>query len=88
MNKETDDMLSQEQILKNIAENIHYFEVRTDADDPWGERDIMKLSIGCTLRFHNGHIVRLHTADVLTQPRQANAVHIHCRYSTDTIQFP
>ena len=48
-------MLSQEQILKNIAENIHYFEARTDADDPWGERDIMKLSIGCTLRFYNGH---------------------------------
>lgn len=48
-------MLTQEQILNNIAENIHYFEVRTDADDPWGERDIMKLSIGCTLRFHNGH---------------------------------
>lgn len=48
-------MLTQEQILNNIAENLHYFEVRTDADDPWGERDIMKLSIGCTLRFHNGH---------------------------------
>ena len=48
-------MLTQEQILQNIADNIHYFEARTDADDPWGERDIMKLSIGCTLRFYNGH---------------------------------
>ena len=48
-------MLTQEQILNNIAENIHYFEVRTDANDPWGERDIMKLSIGCTLYFYNGH---------------------------------
>ena len=48
-------MLTQEQILNNIAENIHYFEARTDADDRWGERDIMKLSIGCTLYFYNGH---------------------------------
>lgn len=54
-------MLTQEQILNNIAENIHYFEVRTDADDPWGERDIMKLSIGCTLRFHNGHKPEIRT---------------------------
>ena len=48
-------MLTQEQILQNIADNIHYFEARTDADDPWGERDVMKLSIGCTLYFYNGH---------------------------------
>ena len=48
-------MLTQEQILQNIADNIQYFEARTDADDPWGERDIMKLSIGCTLYFYNGH---------------------------------
>lgn len=48
-------MHSQEHILNNIKEHLYYFEVRTDPEDEWGERDVMKLSIGCTLYFYNGH---------------------------------
>ena len=48
-------MHTQEHILNTITKNLNYFEVRTDPDDEWGERDIMKLSIGCTLYFYNGH---------------------------------